>query len=198
MAVFTGDILRVTVEGSFDGTDAVQNVWKFGTDFTATQPDSTVLSDLAGIMRTQYAAIDEIFPDSVAFTGVHVVNLSQGTILGDETFISPVVGSSSAPVSGTVQSILAVWNTGIPRRQARKYLGPIAEDVVGDDGQIGGAFQGLVQGWAEDFLVEIAAGGNGYLMVVMSNDPADVLVANTAKVIPIPAIQRRRKIRRGV
>jgi len=198
MAVFTGDILRVTVEGSFDGADAIQNVWKFGTDFLSTQPDSVVLADLADIMEAQYGDIDEIWPDSVAFTGVHVTNLSQGTILGDATFSSPVVGSSAAPVSGTVQSILAVWNTGIPRRQARKYLGPIAENVVGDDGQIGGAFQASVLAWAEGFIGELASGTNGYLMVVMSDDPADVVVATTAKVIPIPAIQRRRKIRRGV
>jgi len=198
MTTNPGDILRVTVEGSFDGTDAVQNVWKFGTDFAASVADSAVLDDLATIMRAQYAEIDDIWPEAVAFTGLHVVNLTQGTILGDVPFSSAVVGGSAAPVSGTVQSILVVWNSGIPRRQARKYMGPVAEDVIGTDGQIGGAFQSEMQDWADEFLTEFVEGLRGYLMVIMSDDPEDVVVPTTAKPIAIPAIQRRRKIRRGV
>lgn len=148
------------------------------------------------------AIIDEIIGlvnDNITFTGFSVNTLDDNFTSGFLSFGTPVVGTNATDPLPSGVACLVYMNTGVARRQLRKYLFGFAEDQIGAFGNFGSATLTTVLGIAPFLLTNQtmtngvweyghAQAGVGTSWIT----PAQLTVA------AVPAYQRRRRQGRGI
>lgn len=140
------DVIEITMEGEFDSTEDVQNVFQMicGSTTIATQAEwqtdlNTIVNALLNIMKG-YASI------ITWWRSYRVRNLTQGTPT-EQYYLSPAVqGILTGDSLASGVCALWVFRTNIPGVTLRKFLGPPTENVNDAGGK-----------WSSSFLATGAA-----------------------------------------
>jgi len=197
MPVASGDVVRVAVQAKFNNTEDVINVWHFVLTSGLTLNNAAALFDLEGFMDPLYTNLAQMATPETVWSGAHVVNETQNLIVGDVVFSPVIPGTATGGTLATVSSALAVMPTEVPRRQGRKYLGPLAASLIDTEGQVGTAIAGVIVSAITPYLTPIVATNGTWQLVVYSQATGTWLVPTSVKVMTAPGVQRRRKLGRG-
>lgn len=193
-----GGTVRLAVQGRWDGAVDIVNVYSLNnigaTVDTAEECIADMLEwtiDLLTILKALYNVV--MVWDTIKISDHHGTYSS-----GDYPLTSPIAGTLTSEVGVSGVALLSYMNTTYPRRQARKYWGPLDSSLVS---ATTGNFTAGAQAIALDAVVQLmddyAATNSTWRYGVYSTTQTPAFLAPWAAFIPVlPAYQRRR--RRGV
>jgi len=137
MTVAQNEVVRVDLIADAHGSEDVINVFQYRKVSAGTAADSTVLTDFLAIMRAIAEIVDALVKATVVWRRIRVQSLSNNLLVGEATF-SPVIPGTEASDAGAMGVCAVVsFPTNVPRVTMRKYIGPLAEGVLGSAGLIG-------------------------------------------------------------
>ena len=191
MAVTSGDNIRIIAKMSHGGSD-IQNVYHMQVTGTGFGTNEAFLSDVADFMDTLYSNIDQNMSDNITFDTIEAYNLTQDEFIGQTSWPVLVTGFSATGECPHQLAPLVLFNTDVLKSQGRKYLPPLVNTAIDDDGTIVDAVLTNITAFAADLtanLIESTWTG------VFGNhrEVGDVFIEwTTAQIRDFFATQRRR------
>lgn len=193
MPVAVGNVLRVDVIGDFDGTEDLVNAYQFRVESVTDPSDAAVLNDFAVFMRAQYALMAGLWAPSVVWRRVRVANISTDTLIGEQTFSTPLPGTAGGDQGAIQASALVSWKSNIPRVVMRKYF-PISEPNVGSTSRLVASAVTALQNFGTTLLSVVTGfSNNTYRFGYLSPKTTSFVVPSSRVVSDIVATQRRRR-----
>lgn len=137
MTVAQNEIVRVDLIAEAHASEDVFNVFQYRKESAGSAADSTVLTDFLAIMRIVAEIIDALCKATVIWRRIRVQNISTGLLVGEATFSPTIPGVEASDAGAMGVAAVVSFPTNVPRVTMRKYIGPLAEGVLGTAGTIG-------------------------------------------------------------
>jgi hypothetical protein len=154
----TGDVMRLTLEGTFDGEPTVIGFgFVSNSGLGSFQEDSDALiQEFNGVMGFDATPSAYLAPLSVHYqvTGVRVQDLSPGVAASNVSAFGQLGGNTVDDALPPNDALCITWRTGLKGKQnrGRSYLTGFAEDS-----QVSGYWISEIQAWATSVI------GNGLM-----------------------------------
>lgn len=197
MTVSQNDVLRATAEMS-EGVEAIQNVIHFRSTNPATITDAQALIDMASVLDTLYANIDQEMVTSLSFDQVRVQNVTTSTLLGTTTWPVLTVGGSATALLPRQAAALITMPTSKPKTRGGVYTGGFSETNNGTGGTVIAPLLTNLIAVGAALLVERVLGPNSYRYVVFNTVLKTFVLPNAAIIPNTWRTQRRRRAGVGI
>jgi len=195
MTVATGDVIRITVEGSGVGLQDIQNVW-YAKLLTGDVSEATTLEDLRSLLEAMYALLSAILSVAWVIRDFKMLNITQNADVGT---VLPVDATPGANVSFAQPPQLAyglTLSTARLKARGRKFFGLVCADQVGSNGALDAdAILDLADVGDYVTVARGATSSTWRFGIVSTVD--DVFLPFTSYVIPTNVVTQRRR-RQGV
>lgn len=153
MAVEVGDILRISANMLFEGTDQYSNIFHFQISQNDSASDDNLMEDIALEMDTSYTLVEDDISDDVAFVDVEGINITQDVLLPPKGW--PVLTTGNDPIQALPGQVSACvyFRTLRPRTRASKFMPPYGEDRNESGGVIGATAIARLQQFGDFWVV---------------------------------------------
>lgn len=129
-----GDIVRVDLVGEFNQTEDVVNSFRYEI-VAAPASNGDLLDDLKELIEIIVNIIDSVAAALMVWRSIRAYNESTSEVLGEAFFDTPIAGKATGQPGAPHVAALLTMPTGIGRVVLRKYIGPVAESNIDDDGR---------------------------------------------------------------
>lgn len=199
MPVSIGDVIRIVAEAR-QAASVIQNVYHCLIQSGVIGDDDTFLNDITGHIENAYGNIDYAVANNVEWGGITAYNLTDDEYIGTQLFTTLGVGGGTTNAMLPPQCApLVLLRTAAPKRLGKKFLPPITDNVLDDNGtptaqmvtdmtDYGAAFVGLI------------TGTGGYTLRFGTYDPVTPIFFPfiSAEGRDLVATQRRRYTGKGI
>lgn len=195
-----GGVYGVSLLGTWDDAVETRNVFQFQKTDPGTISEEFGLDDIEGILGALLAYITAVLHIVQVFRGFQVYRLEGDPAVAERTFGSPITGAivSADPCAPGV-AVLSYFNTGIPRRQLRKYFGGLAESAFDADGNINATVLAAHADLAGNLIIPWAQlNGTWQYGGYQTGVPGSFVAPESAVTTSNPSYQRRRRRGRGI
>lgn len=127
MPVDFGDKVVATLYGNVAGVVETRTVFHLESEAAAPITDSDVLDDLEVYTKAVITPIQAFIGDVVSFYAVDVNNLSAGTKIGYQPFLTTLDGTDTSQLVPTGAALVLRGLTNVLRRQGRKFIPGLTE-----------------------------------------------------------------------
>lgn len=196
MTVSQDDVLEIVVEGDFQNSEQLLNIYQMQAFQASPITDDEALTDLVDFFRALYDAAKALWTAFVVFRRIRVTNLTTGLVTGEAAFSSPVIGTASGDPLPPGVAALVNFTTAVPNVQLRKFLPAPAESAGGTDGQWNSTTITALTVFGATMLIDYVGTFGGFRYGYLSPKTSSFVLPNGAIIPDEPAYQRRRK--RGV
>ncbi len=134
VTTISGDVVEVSIQGDFDGTEDVFNVFQYSIATGYTTDEAGFADDLIELVTAVVTIIKELVGVATIFRRFRAQIITQvdaGRLIELDAPIPGVVVGASSPAGVCA---LLVFRIDKPRSSLRKYLGTISEEDVGTAG----------------------------------------------------------------
>lgn len=197
MTVNVNDVLRVDVEGDFDGSELIMNSYQFRHEGASAISDQDAKDDMRQLLEGLCNAIDFLYDVLVVFRRIRVQNLTTGLAMGEEPFATPVTGTGLG--GATPPGIAALVEFGLENSngKARKFYGPVAQNALSSQGNLLSTWVTPLVAAVESFFSPILVVNSVWEFGHLGGTPATWSQWTTIEGSTNPAYQRRRRRGRG-
>lgn len=199
MTLAAGDVLEITCKLSFNNVSAIRNVYHVRSNDVETATDAAIVDDIAEYMSLMYAEIEGLISNNVTAETVQVVNLTADRDMGEVPWTLDFAGgtATSDTYALGVAAVLRLL-TGYRGHQGRKFLGALAEGLIGDDALFVSSALLMLASFAAMLLQPIEILDS--LLYFSVYDRIHGVARQITEVVinSVPGYQRRRKQGRGI
>lgn len=197
MAINELDVIEVSANLEFNGTEDLVNVYQYQVANILDPSEAAVVDDIIDILEVLYNFLLAGYTTYVTFRDLRFRNVTQGTVLGTYPWKTMsaglVVGDSQAPGVGGVLNM----TTPIPNVILRKYYGPFAAQSTEPDGTYTALKVATLLQVGSHLLVNHLGSAAEYRYGYLSPKIMGFIEPNAAVANDVPGYQRRRKQGRG-
>lgn len=192
MPSVSGDIIRVTPQIIAPTAVTIQNVWNVRIS-QATGDDNAIRTACAEYMDAIYLLVQDYISDEGDFDVINVYIYRDKQSLGDVAWPTLVNGDALGDMYATGVASLGSAASGISRRVARKYFGPLSEANILDGDIIAGGVTAVNAAMNKGFTSFTASNGLTLIGVVYDAVLGVARTAISVSASGIPGYQRRRR-----
>lgn len=158
MAPNIGDVLRIICKLSQAAND-IQNVFHAKIQSGTAPGGSTLLAAIISALDAAYDNINYGVADNVSYDTIALYNLTQDEYYGEAAWFTLTNGGGGTnPMLPPQNAPLVLFPTTEPGSQGKKFLPPITDNVIDDDGSLTAGFVGNMGVFASDILAGVAPG----------------------------------------
>lgn len=193
MALATGDIVRADVIADYNAGSDIVNTYHFRLT-TGGMAESAAVDRIIEIMESIYAVIGAILPLLYTIRNIRIVNVTQGTDVGNGNIADTTPGAVTGDTQGLQCAFGVSLGTSRLRVRGRKFLGPVCESQVADEGLVtSGPLLDLVD-YAAILTAPIVVTGSTWQAGVIATSDSAWLPFISATISPTVVTQRRRRL----
>jgi hypothetical protein len=197
LAPAISDIIRVVCKFS-QALNDIQNVYHGKIESGTAPSGSTLASDIADFMDAVYDYIDYGMADNVYFESVDVYNLTQDEFYGATAWPGLSQGGGTTnPMLPPQCAPLLLFPTATPGHLGKKFLPPVTDNVLDDDGSLASGYVGNMALMGADLLGGMAPGTYTVSWGIYDPDSYGYLPYGSYNARDFVATQRRRYTGKG-
>jgi hypothetical protein len=191
--VVAGDVVELSIQGDFDATEDVFNVYHFQATNSGTVSEETWADEIKEIVDA-ILTLQKVLANTLTVwrrVRARFINKSDAGRLIE--LDAPVAGTDAGDPCPAGVAILSVFRTPLPRVVLKKYTGCVAEPAIGTNGQIVPATLTQAAAYISLLLAPITTTLNEYTFGHY-DATTDTFTAPTSGYVNVePAYQRRRR-----
>lgn len=197
MAPTVGDILRIICR-LVQAANDVQNVYHGKVESGTPPTGATLASDMASFMDGIYNQINYGIADNIVYSSVAIYNLTQDEFYGDEPWPTLSIGGGGTnPMLPPQCAPLVLFQTATPGHLGKKFLPPITDNVLDDDGSLTAGYVTNTALLGADIVAGMSPGTYYVSFGIYSGNPAVYYPFSAAVARDFVATQRRRYTGKG-
>lgn len=192
--VESGQVVQVSAQMAYGLVNDIINVFHYEMLGGVTEDDDLVKLVLAAELDSAYSLLLADYGVDLLFDKLVFYNISADRPMGEESWPTLVNGTNSNDALPLQNATQVNFRTGVKRSQGRKYLGGFTESGSDGAGLVDPAFQGRLQAWADDLLIDPTVGSGSMQIGHIKQSTGEFIPWTTAQARPLFATQRRRKL----
>ena len=196
MAVASGDIVRVDVRATFDGTQRIQNTFHLRNDGASTA-EADVITDMVETLEALYTLLSAVLHVLMVVNDIRIVNVTQSSDVGTGLFVDTTPGTITGNVAPQNAFSLNLTTARL-NSLGRKFFGPITSTQFTQNGVINAApLVALANVGSDMIALQVQTNSNWRYGIIASFDGV-FLPFDSFSVTPTVTTQRRRRIGVGI
>lgn len=193
MTPTVGDIIELVLEGEFDDTEDVFNVFQFQVTQNGWTDEDDYFEDLKELAEALINVIKVVSSALVVWRRLRARNKTTSSAAIQLELDAPIAGSGASNPLPPGSAYLIGFRTSESGILLRKFIGVPIEDANDSTGQWSATTIGLLTDIADLLLAEIVTNHGGFQYGHKSTKSLAWLVPTGAYVSAEPAYQRRRR-----
>jgi len=193
-------VYGVSLKGRINDQSEIRNVFHLQMQNAAALTETQGLDDIEEFLEDLIAFLQAILTTLIVFRGFDVYALEGDPRTATRTFASPIAGTATGDALPFGVAMMMYFNTGVPRRQLRKYFAGLTEASVSASGGFAGASITTPGTNVLNQLVNQYSATNGLWQYghYRTGVPGSFIQPVEGTLQYIPSYQRRRRVGSGV
>ena len=194
-----GGVYEVVAEGTLNGASKVQNVYQLQKVDGGTLSQALGLADIKAWLALVLNVVKAVQTTLLVWETLTVNTLEGDNTTGSVPLTASIAGTATGDYLPAGVAMLAYMNTGVRRRQLRKYIPGTTEGTVTAAGIYGTASTAIVAGMGTYLLNDyVGANGSWRYGHYRRGFPGSFVFPTSLTVTTNPSYQRRRRLGRGI
>jgi hypothetical protein len=191
-------VLRLVLYGTYNSVVEIRNVFEYRLVTGGPIVLAGVIDDFEEVALALLDEIAAVQATIMSWRAYSVATLNSSWVTGEIPFTAPITGLDMGDSATSSLAALVSLPTGVPRRILKKFVGPLAEQLLTGSGNLNPTGNGLIQQLGDLLLVDFEAANGLWRYGHAIGDPSEPTflrpIGATVRTVLSPMTRRKQGV----